>query len=329
MKALSAVAACILLLSAVPSSSAGTDLDQALDLKKVWRGIAADSARISTPDSVPAVMGDELQCHYDGDDFFVIDRGNLFKEDVDDRCYSPRLSCGIDPRMEARVAALYDCDELIVYDQSRGAFRRQEVDDNEAGLLLKADGGLAAAYDGDDFFVYDAGKGSFAVQWADDDASSASLDIGPGLAAFYDGDDFFVYDARRGGFYSQDVDAHSGAGVRVGVNVASFYDGDEFFVYDAKSGRFARQEVDNNESSAFSLTGKDGALFYDGDDVFAYCAPKGSWQTLWADRGVTASGRARKDSAYLSMFVGDDLFTLSTADCSFKKTDLERLGASK
>ncbi len=327
MKTAAALLSFLLISPSLASSEPA--FDQGLDVNAVLATLKTGDA-LPVPASIPgARIDNELQCHYDGDYFYVVDEGVLHKEDVDDGCASAMPECGTRWSRNTEVAALYDCDDLVVYDSRLKTFKRYWTDDNVSDPLLKADEGLAAFYDGDELIVYDADAGDFKKHEADDGYAAASLAVGPGLAAFYDGDELIVYDAGAGDFKTQEVDDnYVGPQVQVGGKLVSFYDGDDFFVYDSAAGSFKSHMADDYADHAFWITGQDGALFYDGDDVYAYCVPASQWKTKNADDNERVKGRARSHSRFLSLFVGDELFSLSTADCDLKKSSLNRYRAA-
>lgn len=107
-------------------------------------------------------------CDYDSQnaEFRVISNGQRLRQFVDGNFAAARVDCN------RRFAALYDGDDLYVFDGSKNAFTRTiHVDDGvtNSTLVLTRDGVLF--YDGDDLSYYCGGRFSRYIH-VDDNAQS-------------------------------------------------------------------------------------------------------------------------------------------------------------
>jgi|GEM_PF-2735362 len=215
-----------------------------------------------------------MTCRYDGDDFEVEYFGSDYSGSADDGYDEAAVSCG------TNVSALYDGDDIIVFDGNRRGFYSEFADDANSHALVAAGTNVAGGYDGDNFIVYDALNNDFSSEFADDDVAVAKMAAGEDLVMFYDGDNLMIYDARR----------HS----------------------------FSSEFADDNEPNAAIAAGRGGALAYDGDNLFAYCVYQGRWTSEFADDGEHAEAGVNEDTGQPQIRVGSRMFELNPLRCDIE-----------
>ncbi|MEM7646381.1 MAG: hypothetical protein AAF203_05685, partial [Pseudomonadota bacterium] len=168
-----------------------------------------------------------------------------------------------------------------------GVRQTQNVDDDFAWGLARCSLKLAALYDGDDLFVFNDDTSRFERHFADDGFDGHSLRVTRHVVGFYDGDDFLIFDRAKNSFtrhFADDLfEFSSMRGFRGGMG---FYDGDDFIVYERENGGFTRHFADDLFETSDMARFPNGLLFYDGDDIISFC--DGSFSRTFADDGETA-----------------------------------------
>lgn len=129
---------------------------------------------------------------------------------------------------------------------------------------------VAALYDGDDLIVFNSLTKKFDFWFAQDLYEDYDIAAFGGTVGLYDGKNFVIYDIDRERFDSQRVRRdYKNAVVEVGGGVATLYDGDRFHVY--RDRKFYDQEVENGFLNFMTAPGYAVALAYDGDNVISFC----------------------------------------------------------
>lgn len=135
----------------------------------------------------PAVTIDLMSCQYTGKQFVIRYKDQLYTQSVNEGVSSRELVCG------ERLSAMYDHDDLIVFDSQTKQFATINVDNQVGNVQLKIDGSLVLFYDQDDLFIYDLKSGGFATQTVDDNIVNVAIAMNKNGALVYDQDDIFYY----------------------------------------------------------------------------------------------------------------------------------------
>jgi hypothetical protein len=206
------------------------------------------------------------------------------------------------------IDCFYDGDDFYV--TYNGQSERTFADDHFAGAVFDCSFTLAALYDGDDLHIFNDDTGRFEQKFVDDDFLSAQLAVSRNLIGFYDGDDFFIYNRKTRGFSRNFADDNYSDAKLVSFRGGmAFYDGDDLFVYDLASENFDQTFVDDHSSYAALAGTRHGVLFYDGDDIHSYCG--GSFDREFADDNQEAHVLGRHQRFARGLSVGDNSYTLS------------------
>lgn len=330
--ALSVWAACL-----VPAAHAQIDFDRGVTGK--LKELSSDAAIVPVdPKSRTAVRfvtdknkgGKEgFLCYYDGDDFIVNFEGREYSASADDDSQAAVVSCS------DGVSAMYDGDDLIVFNPRTRTFRTHSADDNSQYARLSASDALAVFYDGDDVFVYRADKDSFIQRSADDNSPVAEVIAGGAAAMAWDGDDLLGYCMRSEtwtsssspdddeGAVGQVSVGNGGVGMSIGEDnftldpgncsiretsqpggLACRYDGDDFLV--KYQGRDYSYSVDDDFREARVSCGGNTAVMYDGDDIIVFDGIRRAFSTHSADdASVFAAAIAGRSGALA--YDGDDI----------------------
>lgn len=166
-------------------------------------------------------------CYYNGDDFHVVHDGFRKTYYAEDRFETAQVSCS------KNLAAIYDGQSFVVFDQEEGAFKEIKVNRLYQHAKLVVSEEIAGLYDGLNLYIYNKLEKRFESHLADDYIDNAQL-------AYYE------------------------SGV-------AFYDGDDLIIYELKVQNFYRHYVDNLRKSFQLIGAGNGVLFYDGDEVISYC----------------------------------------------------------
>ncbi|MFA6434037.1 MAG: hypothetical protein WCW52_05020 [Elusimicrobiales bacterium] len=269
-------------------------------------------------------------CYYDGDDFYVVYQGTKYRATADDDSGTAIVSCS------DKVSAMYDGDDLIVFNPRTKNFKTIFADDNASTARLSAAGSLAVFYDGDDLILYNADTDSFETKSVDDNASTAEVIASPAAVLAWDGDDLYGYCAasRRWITSSGPEDNYSasaqiapnGRGVGMIINRENYslnpdncqitqtsepiglscsYDGDDFLI--KYENRDYSYPADDNFAKASISCGVNTAIMYDGDDMIVFDGPRHAFYTNTADDLSSFSATIAGNGGALA-YDGDDLF---------------------
>lgn len=166
-------------------------------------------------------------CFYNGDDFHVMQDGFKRSYLARDGFDEAKIGCS------KNLAAIYDGDDLVIFDNDESEFKRIFVNGRYLNAKLVITDTLVGFYDGTELLVYSFETKMISKHQSDDFIDNAQM-------TYFD----------------------------TGI---AFYDGDDLFVYDEKDNNFRIHYVDNFREQYQLISAGHGILFYDGDEVVSYC----------------------------------------------------------
>ncbi len=202
---------------------------------------------------VLSIQAEIYTCYYNGDDFHVIQNGLKKSYYAHDGFSQASLGCS------KNIAAIYDGDDLVIFDNEESEFKRVFVNSRFLDSKMVVTDTLLGFYDGNEFFIYSFETKSISRHNADDYQDNAQMTYFNDGIAFYDGDDLIIFDQTDQSFYYQ--------------------------------------YVDNLRSHFQLINAGHGVLFYDGDEVISYCKKNFTTKDAKNDFPVQVLGRKKETRA--------------------------------
>lgn len=258
-----------------------------------------------------------LNCRYQDGKFVITTPAKTFQTSVAKGFQDATLFCG------HTLAALYDGDDLTVFDAISGQFEWENVANSYFFSQMVGDEYAVGLYDGNTFWIYSRDSHRFYSMPTEKEYRYAQAVAQDGQLSLYDGKNWFLFDTLYQSFETTRAQKTWYPKLSARHGMTAFYDGATVFIYLREGREIAQTPASRDFPFAHLAIGGGALLAYEGKELVSYCESSKKFERVAVGTGHQPQSIYDPSLNQIRMKLGSDTWVLDASTCKlvFRKKE--------